>query len=82
MIFGSDHLPLIAAVGAGRTAAARLRRGLCGTCQVGVLQGEVDHLDAALTKAEREAGTVVLTCCSRSRGDRLILDLRPGRAYR
>lgn len=48
--------------------------GLCGTCQIGVLDGEIDHRDVVLTKDER-AGNAMLTCCSRARGGRLGLDL-------
>ncbi len=49
--------------------------GLCGTCQIGVMDGDIDHRDVVLTKAEREAGNVMLACCSRARADRLTLDL-------
>ncbi|TDL34155.1 cytochrome P450 [Arthrobacter nitrophenolicus] len=49
--------------------------GLCGTCQVGVVSGDIDHRDAVLTAAEREEGNLILTCCSRACGDRLTLDL-------
>ncbi|MFD7136263.1 cytochrome P450/oxidoreductase [Streptomyces sp. NPDC059894] len=49
--------------------------GLCGTCQVGVVDGDVDHRDVVLTKAEREAQNVMLTCCSRACGARLTLDI-------
>ncbi|HEY8372035.1 MAG TPA: cytochrome P450/oxidoreductase [Pseudonocardiaceae bacterium] len=49
--------------------------GLCGTCQVPVLAGEVDHRDRVLTKAERAANKAMMTCCSRACGGRLTLGI-------
>ncbi|WP_326335967.1 cytochrome P450/oxidoreductase [Paenarthrobacter ureafaciens] len=49
--------------------------GLCGTCQVGVVSGDIDHRDVVLTQAERADGNVMLACCSRACGDRLVLDI-------
>jgi cytochrome P450/ferredoxin-NADP reductase len=49
--------------------------GLCGTCEVRVLAGKVDHRDVVLTQNEREAHTKMMTCCSRARGSRLVLEL-------
>ncbi|MFE3445820.1 PDR/VanB family oxidoreductase [Nocardia sp. NPDC059180] len=71
-------------VGAEETALAAIRRavpdvvyscqqGFCGTCRVGVLGGEVEHRDRALTPAER--GDQMLTCVSRAAGDTLVVDL-------
>ncbi|MER7166840.1 PDR/VanB family oxidoreductase [Micromonospora sp. NPDC000207] len=51
------------------------REGTCGTCETGVVRGEVDHRDALLTDEERAAGDLMYPCVSRSRGDRLVLDL-------
>jgi ferredoxin len=49
--------------------------GACGTCVVGVLEGEPDHRDRVLTpKAQRE-GHLIEICVSRCRGDRLVLDI-------
>lgn len=49
--------------------------GLCGTCEVRVLAGEVDHRDVVLTRAERQAGDRMMSCCSRACGSKLVLDL-------
>ncbi len=49
--------------------------GLCGSCEVRVLAGEVDHRDVVLTRAEREANVKMMSCCSRARGQRLLLEL-------
>ena len=49
--------------------------GLCGSCEVRVLEGRVDHRDVVLTKAEREAHNKMMSCCSRAQGARLIVEL-------
>ncbi len=49
--------------------------GLCGSCEAPVLAGEVDHRDVVLGRGEREAHTRMMTCCSRSRTERLVLQL-------
>ncbi len=73
-------------VPADRTVLASLRaanidvpsdceEGLCGSCEVRVLAGKIDHRDMVLTKAEREANDRMMTCCSRARGGKLVLEL-------
>lgn len=49
--------------------------GLCGSCEVRVLAGRVDHRDVVLTRAEREADTKMMTCCSRACDGRLVIEL-------
>jgi ferredoxin-NADP reductase len=49
--------------------------GLCGSCEVRVLAGEIDHRDVVLTRAERETNQRMMTCCSRAKGQRLVLEL-------
>jgi ferredoxin len=49
--------------------------GVCGTCETGVLEGEVEHRDALLSDAERAENTVMMVCCSRARSARLVLDI-------
>ncbi|MBT9457522.1 MAG: cytochrome P450/oxidoreductase [Burkholderiaceae bacterium] len=50
--------------------------GLCGSCEVSVLSGQVDHRDVVLTRAEREANRQMMSCCSRAcGGQRLVLEL-------
>ena len=51
------------------------REGTCGTCETAVLGGEPDHRDSLLTEDERAANDVMMICCSRSKGPRLVLDL-------
>jgi cytochrome P450/ferredoxin-NADP reductase len=77
---------LVVPVRADQTVLAALRaanidvrsdceEGLCGTCEVAVLAGKVDHRDLVLTAAERAAGTRMMACCSRACEDRLVLAL-------
>jgi ferredoxin-NADP reductase len=49
--------------------------GICGTCEAIVLEGAPDHRDSMLTDAERACGNKILTCVSRSRSEKLVLDL-------
>lgn len=61
--------------GAGVAVLASCREGTCGTCETGVLEGGIDHRDAVLTPAERATNDVMMICCSRASGSRLVLDL-------
>ncbi len=49
--------------------------GTCGTCEVGLIEGEADHRDSVYTVAEQEAQDMLITCVSRARSARLKLDL-------
>ena len=49
--------------------------GLCGSCEVAVSAGEIDHRDKVLTKSERALNNKMMTCCSRACGDSLTLEL-------
>lgn len=49
--------------------------GLCGTCEVTVLSGDIDHRDKVLTKGERQANQRMMACCSRASGERIVLAL-------
>jgi ferredoxin-NADP reductase len=60
--------------GAGVSVLGSCLEGICGTCEQGVLAGDVDHRDSVLTDDEREAGDCMMVCVSRSLGPRLVLD--------
>lgn len=51
------------------------RVGGCGTCEVKVIEGEVDHYDSFLTEEQIQSQKVMLSCVSRARSDKLVLDL-------
>ncbi|GAA2914103.1 PDR/VanB family oxidoreductase [Streptosporangium fragile] len=70
---GQSVLQAITDAGVGVLSSCR--QGLCGTCETDVLEGEPDHRDALLDDAERAAGDCMFVCVSRSRSDRLVLDL-------
>ena len=50
------------------------RRGTCGTCEVPVLEGEIEHRDSVLTPLEREQSAVMMVCVSRAACPRIVLD--------
>jgi ferredoxin-NADP reductase len=60
---------------AGEEPLHDCRRGDCGICQTGVIEGVPDHRDYILSEAERASGKVMQICISRSKTPRLVLDL-------
>lgn len=62
-----------ALVGAGIMLETSCVSGLCGTCKVRYLEGEVDHRDYILGPDEQSE--YLTACVSRSRGELLVLDL-------
>lgn len=60
---------------AGIDVITSCSRGVCGTCEVGVVDGRVDHRDAILDDDERSRHDCMFPCVSRSLSDRLVLDL-------
>lgn len=73
----NDQTLLDALRGANIDIQCDCQEGLCGTCEVPVIAGDIDHRDRVLTRAEREAGGKMMSCCSRARkaGDSLVLAL-------
>lgn len=59
---------LQALLGIGIDVPSDCGEGLCGTCEIAVVSGEVDHRDVVLTTAERREGRRMIACCSRGRG--------------
>jgi len=51
------------------------REGVCGTCEVRVLDGTPDHRDLVLTDAEKAENNRIMVCCSGAKSPRLVLDL-------
>ena len=60
---------------AGVPVLSSCQEGTCGTCETGVLGGEVDHRDSLLTPDEQKAQDVMFPCVSRALSARLVLDL-------
>ena len=61
--------------GAGVNVLGSCFEGICGSCEVAVLEGTPVHRDSVLTDDEREAKEVMMICVSRSCTERLVLDL-------
>jgi ferredoxin len=72
---GPDRSILEAAEEAGIKVLASCRAGVCGTCDVDVLDGRPEHRDSVLSAAERAADEFMLVCISRSLSPRLVLDM-------
>jgi vanillate O-demethylase ferredoxin subunit len=49
--------------------------GVCGTCEVRVLEGTPDHRDSVLSPEQKAANDRMFVCCSGSRTPRLVLDI-------
>lgn len=60
---------------AGVDVLGSCMEGVCGTCECDVLEGEPDHRDSVLNEAEKASGDTIMICVSRSRSERLVLDL-------
>ena len=59
----------------GIVAPSSCREGMCGTCETGVVSGEVDHRDAILSPEERSENESMMICVSRCTSGRLVLEL-------
>ncbi|MFN3375890.1 MAG: cytochrome P450/oxidoreductase [Burkholderiaceae bacterium] len=70
-----DRTLLQALQAAGVDVPCDCNEGLCGTCEVAVLDGAIDHRDKVLTQAERATQRRMLACCSRAAGQKIVLAL-------
>ena len=70
-----DQTVLEAVRGAGIDHPSSCEMGICGSCEVKVLGGDVDHRDDLLTESERAQCNSMMICVSRACGARLVLDL-------
>jgi ferredoxin len=60
---------------AGVGVLSSCTEGTCGTCETEVLDGVPDHRNSVLDEDERAANNCMMICVSRSRTERLVLDL-------
>ncbi len=51
------------------------KKGECGVCSVGVVEGIPDHRDHILSEAERASNKSMQICISRAKSARIVLDL-------
>ncbi|RRQ27404.1 oxidoreductase [Rhodococcus sp. Eu-32] len=70
-----DQSVLDALLDAGVDLPSSCTEGICGTCEVGVVKGDVDHRDFLLGEAEHAANRTMFPCVSRCRSAELVLDL-------
>ncbi|MFJ4871331.1 2Fe-2S iron-sulfur cluster-binding protein [Streptomyces sp. NPDC088757] len=59
----------------GVAVPSSCRQGICGTCEVEVRAGRIDHRDEVLTDEEKAASGYMLPCVSRSIDRRLVLNV-------
>lgn len=60
---------------AGVEMPSSCEQGACGTCLATVIEGQPDHQDVYLSEAERKSCSKIITCVSRAKSARLVLDL-------
>lgn len=72
---GESQSLLEAIEAAGVAAPCLCRGGACGECATPVVEGEVEHRDDFLSAEEKAAGALIMTCVSRARGPRIVIDL-------
>lgn len=66
---------LDALIEAGKDPMHDCKRGDCGICQVGVVEGVPDHRDLVLSDSEKAGGKIMQICVSRAKTPRLVIDL-------
>ncbi|MEP3435396.1 MAG: cytochrome P450/oxidoreductase [Hoeflea sp.] len=71
----AGHTLLETVRAAGIDVPSDCEEGLCGSCEVGVLEGAIDHRDKVLSSAEKAQGERMMACCSRAAGAKLRLAL-------
>lgn len=71
----ADESPLEALERIGIDHPYACREGLCGTCEVRVLEGQPDHKDNVLSEQDRTAGQRFIPCISRCSGLQLVIEL-------
>jgi ferredoxin-NADP reductase len=70
-----DQSILVALERVGIDVDNTCRSGICGSCEVGVLEGVPDHRDSVLPHAGGDVSNRILTCVSRACSATLTLDL-------
>ncbi|MFE0457892.1 flavin reductase family protein [Kitasatospora sp. NPDC058965] len=72
----AQHQPLLDALNRNGVAVpSSCRQGICGTCEIEVRTGRIDHRDEVLTDEEKAESGYMLPCVSKSIGARLVLNV-------
>lgn len=72
---GPEQSLLEALEASGIDAPCLCRGGACGECRVALIEGTPEHRDDFLSPDQRAAGELILTCVSRAKSPRLVIDL-------
>jgi tetrachlorobenzoquinone reductase len=75
VMVGAEVSTLDALLQAGVNIDYSCRQGICGSCEVRVLEGIPEHRDEILTQTERASNKTMMVCCSRACSATLVLDL-------
>lgn len=59
----------------GIVVPSSCRVGTCGTCEVAVVDGEIEHRDSVLSPEEQNANRTMMPCVSRAACERITLEL-------
>jgi len=59
----------------GLTVISSCEQGACGTCLTTVIEGIPEHQDVYLNETEKAANNCMMTCVSRAKTPRLVLDI-------
>ncbi len=60
---------------AGISVAVSCEQGICGTCLVSILEGTAEHRDSYQTDEEKKLNRQFALCCSRSKSEKLVLEI-------
>lgn len=72
---GEGKTILDAVLDAGVDVPYSCMEGICGSCEVSVLEGEPEHRDSVLSEKQKRSNATMILCCSGARSSRLVLDL-------
>jgi dimethylamine monooxygenase subunit B len=70
-----DQSLLEALLEQGITAPYSCRVGRCGTCELKVKEGEIDHYDSFLSDEQKKTNSKILACVSRAKSSKLLLEI-------
>ena len=71
----ADKSILEVCLDAGIDVPYSCEEGICGACQIKVLDGTVDHRDSVWPAATHDEDGSMIVCCSRAAGKSLVLDI-------
>ncbi|WP_229923305.1 iron-sulfur cluster-binding domain-containing protein [Streptomyces candidus] len=72
----AQHQPLLDELKRnGVAVSSSCRQGICGTCEIEVRTGRIDHRDEVLTDQEKAESGYMIACVSKAISDRLVLNV-------